>query len=83
MNRHPLIKKILLVMALLVGLAVALFFYSAHADQERFRQAANPCERDCIQDSGGLEDCRKYCVGHPLTYGPATPELKQRPQRAP
>jgi len=67
-----LLKKLLLGAALLVGLLIALFLYSFLLDQWRFRAAANPCERDCIQDSGGLYDCRKSCAGHPLTYGPAS-----------
>lgn len=66
------LKKILPVLALLLGLVVVVFLYSVHADQQRFRAAANPCERDCLQDSGGLEDCRKLCASHPMTYGPAS-----------
>ena len=66
------LKKILLATALLVGLVIALFFYSFYADQRRFRAAANPCERECVQDSGGTEDCRRECASHPLTYGPAS-----------
>jgi hypothetical protein len=67
-----MLKKTLLVMALLLGLVVIVFLYSAYADQQRFRAAANPCERDCLQDSGGLDDCRKLCASHPMTYGPAS-----------
>jgi hypothetical protein len=66
------LKKILLVMGLLLGLVIAVFLYSAIADQERFREAANPCEHDCLQDSGGLAECRKECASHPMTYGPAS-----------
>jgi hypothetical protein len=66
------LKKILLAVAALFGLVIVVFFYSAYTDQRRFRAAANPCERDCLQDSGGLDDCRKLCASHPLTYGPAS-----------
>jgi hypothetical protein len=66
------LKKILLGVAALV---VVVVVYSVYADQRRFRAAANPCERDCLQDSGGLDDCRKECASHPMTYGPAS----QRP----
>jgi hypothetical protein len=65
-------RKALLAMALLVGLVIAIYFYSANAEQKRFRAAANPCELDCLQDSGGLDDCRKVCASHPMTYGPAS-----------
>jgi hypothetical protein len=66
-----LLKKALLVVAVLVGLVVGLFFWSFYADQRRFKAAANPCERACIKDSGGLEGCRQECASHPMTYGPA------------
>ena len=69
------LRKILLVVAALLGLAIVVFVCSFYADQQRFRAAANPCERDCLQDSGGLDDCRKLCASHPMTYGPAS----QRP----
>jgi hypothetical protein len=32
---------------------------------------ATPCERDCINDSGGKAFCADYCRQHG-TYGPAT-----------
>ena len=67
------LRKILLVVAALFGLVIAVFFYSAYTDQQHFRAAANPCERDCLQDSGGLDDCRKLCASHPTAYGPASP----------
>ncbi len=66
------LKRLLLAAAVLVGLLIALLVYSFLIDQWRFRNAANPCERACIQDSGGLFDCRKSCADHPLTYGPAS-----------
>jgi hypothetical protein len=54
-----------------VGLVIVvfvLFAWSVHADQQRFRAAKNDCERGCIQDSGGLDECRKMCVSHPNRY---------------
>jgi hypothetical protein len=66
------VRKVLLVVAALVGLVIVVFVYSVYADQQRFRAAGNPCERDCLQDSGGLDGCRKLCVSHPMTYGPAS-----------
>jgi hypothetical protein len=66
------LKKILLAVGALVALVIVLFFWSFWADQRRFRAAANPCERACVQDSGGLDSCRAECVSHPLTYGPNT-----------
>ena len=66
MRRVP--KYILAVMAALLGLAIALFEYSSYADHQRFSAAKNDCERGCIQDSGGLDQCRKYCVDHPSHY---------------
>jgi len=62
------LKYILAAMAVLLGLAIALFEYSTYADRERFAAAKNDCERGCIQDSGGLDDCRKHCAGHPDRY---------------
>jgi hypothetical protein len=69
------LRKILLVVAALLGLVIIVFVCLFYADQQRFRAASNPCERDCLQDSGGLDDCRKLCASHPMTYGPAS----QRP----
>lgn len=70
-----MLKKLALLVAALVALAIALVIalgsYAFEADQARFRAARNPCERACIQDSGGLEGCRADCASHPLTYGPA------------
>lgn len=54
--------------AILLGLAAALFEYSTQQDRQRFAQARNACERGCIQDSGGLEQCREHCKGHPDRY---------------
>lgn len=55
-------------LAALICLGVALFQYSYHADQQRFREAKNECERGCIQDSGGFPQCRDICAAHPDHY---------------
>ncbi|HVX94695.1 MAG TPA: hypothetical protein VHK47_07290 [Polyangia bacterium] len=65
----------MLAASVLVGLAIAGLLALFSAGQGRLRQAANPCEHDCLQDSGGLASCRQECASHPLTYGPAV----QRP----
>jgi hypothetical protein len=63
-------KRTVALVAGLLGLALALLAYSIYADQQRFGAAKNDCERSCIQDSGGLDDCRKECARHPNHYGP-------------
>jgi hypothetical protein len=63
-----LIKYTLGIVAVLVCLAAALLVYSFLADQERFSEARNECERGCIQDSGGFPQCREYCADHPDHY---------------
>jgi len=67
------LKKIVFFVMVLLGTVVLVFVYAVNADQRRLRAATNPCEHDCLQDSGGVDDCRKECASHPLTYGPATP----------
>ena len=62
------LKIVLIVAAVFLGLVIALFQDSVNRDRERFAAAKNDCERACIQDSGGLEDCRKYCASHPSSY---------------
>jgi len=62
------VTYILIAADVLIGAAWLLLSWSFHADQQRFRAAKNPCERGCIQDSGGLESCRKACVTHPDHY---------------
>ncbi len=62
------LKYLLAVIAALLCLAVALFEYSSSKDQQRFSAAKNDCERGCIQDSGGLDQCREFCVQHPDHY---------------
>ena len=61
-------KYLLAALAAFLALAVALFEYSSYMDQQRFGAARNDCERACIQDSGGLDQCRKLCVAHPYRY---------------
>jgi len=46
-----------LIAVLAILAAVQLF-----SGQNQFKQAANQCERDCMQDSGGLEYCRQACL---------------------
>jgi len=62
------VKHILIGTAVFICMVMLLFAWSFHADQQRFRAAKNDCERGCIQDSGGLEQCRKICVDHPNRY---------------
>jgi hypothetical protein len=62
------LKYILTVTAALLCLAIALFEYLSYADQQRFSAAKNDCERGCIQDSGGLDQCRELCAHHPNHY---------------
>ncbi len=67
-----ILKKTLLVVAALVGLVIVAAIYAMHADMRRLQAATNPCEHDCLLDSGGIADCRAACASHPLTYGPAS-----------
>jgi hypothetical protein len=62
------VKYTLILVAVAICMVVLLLTWSFHADQERFRAAKNDCERGCIQDSGGLDQCRKICVDHPNRY---------------
>ena len=62
------LKYALLGLAALIILAVALFEYSYEHDQANFRAAKNQCEVGCIQDSGGIDQCRIYCKDHPGHY---------------
>jgi hypothetical protein len=52
----------------LVCLVMLVLAWSFYADQQRFGAAKNYCERSCIQDSGGLDQCREICVHHPDRY---------------
>ena len=59
---------LVLLAAAVLGLAAVLLMYSFAADQERFAEAKNDCERGCIQDSGGFPQCREVCADHPDHY---------------
>ena len=65
---RPVLKYILIVTAVLISLFMALWEYSSDQDQKNFSAAKNDCERGCIQDSGGLKQCREFCVNHPDHY---------------
>jgi len=62
------VKYILIVTAVFICMGILLLAWSFHADQQQFRAAKNDCERGCIQDSGGLDQCRKICEDHPSRY---------------
>lgn len=63
-----IIKYVLILTAVFIGLVTLLLTWSFHADQARFKAAKNDCERACIQDSGGLDQCRQVCISHPDRY---------------
>ncbi len=63
-----IVKYILAFVAIAIVAAVLLFAYAVHEDQQRFREAKNDCERNCLQDSGGLKQCRETCTHHPNHY---------------
>ncbi len=62
------VKFVLVGIAVFVCLVVALWQYSSYQDQRNFGAAKNACERGCIQDSGGIEQCRPLCAQHPDRY---------------
>ena len=62
------VKYILIVIAVFVCAVILLLNWSFNDDQQKFRAAKNDCERGCIQDSGGINECRKVCVDHPNRY---------------
>ena len=62
------LKFLLIAAAVLICLGAAFFEYAIDRDQQHFRAAKNECERECIQDSGGLEFCRNLCREHPTRY---------------
>jgi hypothetical protein len=62
------VKYMWILAAVLMSLVILVLAWSFNADQQRFRAAKNYCERACIQDSGGLDQCRKICVNHPDRY---------------
>jgi len=63
-----ILKYILAAIAVLIFLIVALLKYSSYEDQKNFSAAKNTCERGCIQDSGGIDQCRQLCMPHPDHY---------------
>ena len=62
------VKYTLAMLAGLICLGAALLAYSFHEDQRNFSVVKNPCERGCIQDSGGIDQCREFCIQHPDHY---------------
>ena len=62
------LKYVLGGVAALVLLAMALFTYAYERDQANFKAARNQCEVGCIQDSGGIDQCRIACKDHPGHY---------------
>ena len=62
------VKYILAVIAAFICLVAALWEYSVDRDQQNFSAAKNKCEVGCIQDSGGLDQCREFCAQHPDRY---------------
>ena len=65
---RPNVKYVVILTAVFAGLVILLLTWSIDAGQERFGVAKNDCERGCIQDSGGLDQCRQICVYHPDRY---------------
>ena len=70
LRRHfSAMKKVMLaavaaIVLLVLALGAMLFFGSGE-----WIPNATPCERDCINDSGGTTWCIDYCK-HNETYGP-------------
>ena len=65
---RPVLKYTIAGIAAFTCLVAALWEYSSRQDQENFKAAKNKCEVGCIQDSGGLDQCREYCAHHPDRY---------------
>ena len=61
-------RYVLSALAFLAFLAMALWSYSTSRDQANFKAAKNACEIGCVQDSGGIDQCRLACKGHPDHY---------------
>jgi len=59
--------KVLL--AILVAVLIALTL--GHLSVRQYDASATPCEKDCMNDSGGKDWCVDYCKRYG-TYGPAT-----------
>ena len=62
------VKYVWILTAAVMSLVILVLAWSFNADQQRFGAAKNNCERACIQDSGGLDQCREICVHHPDRY---------------
>ena len=62
------IKYLSILAAVLLSLVILVLAWSIYTDQQRFDAAKNYCERACIQDSGGLDQCRDICAHHPDRY---------------
>ncbi len=62
------VKYLLAAAAVFICLVAALLEYSFREDQKNFSAAKNACERGCIQDSGGIDQCRRFCAAHPDHY---------------
>jgi hypothetical protein len=67
-NVRRKVRYALILAGSLVCLVVLVLLWSFHVDQQQFLAARNDCERGCIQDSGGLDECRKICLDHPNRY---------------
>jgi len=65
-----LMKRVLLVGAALVVLVIGAAFLWFYGDQDQYKATRNPCERACLNDSGGFVGCRQECASHPFSYGP-------------
>jgi hypothetical protein len=63
-----IVKYVLAAAAVFACLVIALWEYSSYEDQRNFGAAKNACERGCIQDSGGINQCRQVCAQHPDHY---------------
>lgn len=63
-----IVKYALAAAGVFVCLVTALWEYSSYEDQRNFGAAKNACERGCIQDSGGINQCREVCAQHPDHY---------------
>jgi hypothetical protein len=57
------VKYLLAATVVFICLVVALWNYLYYEDQKNFSAAKNACERDCIQDSGGIDQCRQFLSG--------------------
>jgi hypothetical protein len=62
------VKRAAVALLAVIGLIVALFLYATHQDRKNLGAATNACERGCVQDSGGIDQCRTYCAAHPDRY---------------